>query len=161
MKLKFFVISLTNITIIILTLIKVSIPTRARVEGQITLVLPDGDQVIKHHLPFSESIDSIAGKAKLSIGYISREPTNYYIRRSLPTLTLGRSGTCEVIREESIFVPELYWFVELLLPKINLIHLTSTLVGPTGLFGLASQLTSSVPVSIERNLIIKRKKNFL
>lgn len=128
---------------------KVSIPTRGRIEGQITLIVPDGDQVQKHHLPFSESIDSIVGRTTLSIGYISRKPNKYYSRRSMATLFVGNTGACEVIRDEKmIFVPELSWFVQYLIPKINLVKLTSTLIGPTGLLGLTAQLTSAVPVSI-------------
>lgn len=125
------------------------IPTRARIEGQITLIIPNGEQVIKHHLPFSETLDSILGKSTTSIGYVARKANKYYTRRSLPTLTLDTFGNCNVLRETLPFIPELGWFAQELLPNIKSMQLNpGGLVGPTGLLGLATQLTSSVSVSI-------------
>lgn len=113
-------------------------------------MLPEGDQFNEHHLPFSESIDSIEGQSAVSIGYASFTPNKYITRAGVKTLTVNSDGVCSQLDSFTLLVPELSWFTDYLLPDVNLLQIMGThthFVGPTGLFVIASQLSAGAEVS--------------
>lgn len=68
----------------------------------------------------------------------------------MPTIFLNSDGMCELDREGNMFVPELFWFVEELLPNYNLLQIDGhhkNLIGPTGVFDLVSILGKQDTVS--------------
>lgn len=89
-----------------------------RSEGKILLKYEHKDNVIEHHLVFSEVSDAIGKRSKVRIGYMSYEPNEYYIRDGT-ILKVNDLGRCELMGKndksssEIKIIPELDWFVKM------------------------------------------------
>lgn len=130
---------------------KVYLPPTRRTEGRITLSHLHDGAIIQHRLAFSEVIDSQAKRSKISIGYVSYEPVEYYTQ-SKWTLTVD-SGRCRPMANQTMtFVPELDWFARMIYEKGELysfLGYNRHLIGPTGLIDILLFNIPNANVSIE------------
>lgn len=110
-----------------------------------TLQYSVADQLVVHELSFNEAIDLTAQRYKVSIGYISYEPTVYYATKSGPAIS-AVNGQCKPVAHPSTLIPELSWFTDLMLPGVDLkaaLAKNPFLVGPSGLIAAVLDLGNS------------------
>lgn len=90
-----------------------------------------------HELAFSESMNTIARKSAISIGYVSHTSDKYYTFGDGPTITVNPDGVCDKLDKDKALVPAISWLVDLMLPGVDLQKYKKSgetkFVGATGL----------------------------
>lgn len=75
------------------------------------LKVTEGDRTSKYVFAFTEIVDNPKKRAKISIGYLTYDPIEYYMTNDI-TLTLDKDGKCVKLHDED-FLPEIDWFVKM------------------------------------------------
>lgn len=129
-----------------------SVPKTDRTEGRLTFMYPDDGQIVKQHLTFSESIDFTRQSTTLNIGYVAYEPQVYYARAGQPTLYVNSEGICKTLDfSTSPFVTEISWYLDRLLPDLNLNEFKGDsphLIGPSGLVAIMDKLAENTGAEV-------------
>jgi len=100
--------------------ISVVLPPSYRAEGKLMLEYRRGVQTIMHEFAFSEVVDNLGRRSKVTIGQVFYEP-NVYFNRHGRILKVNDKGHCELVRagtddsaaNGAILIPELDWFVKM------------------------------------------------
>lgn len=93
--------------------LSLSSPGSKRTEGRVTLEYFKNDEKIKTHLAFSEVIDSDLKRSKVTIGYVSHEPTVFYSRDNTILMVDKKAGCVNLKEMNHFFVPDLDRFLKL------------------------------------------------
>lgn len=120
------------------------LPDRIKSQGKVELEYKSEAEIMKHQLTFTETLDSKEQKCKLSIGYVSYEPTTYFASKEVAALS-ETGGICKQVNHPSSLVPELSWFADKIIGSVDtkpVLNKNPHLIGPSGLLMILNEMTN-------------------